>query len=205
MALSSLQTAPVRAATVGRMRWDDLFADLEGQARALESLETEAEIADRIRVELGQVTLLNRLRAQVGTTVRLRVDGAGEVTGELAQVGADWLLLKAPDELIVPSAAVAGGIDLPVAAVSPEGVSALSSRLRLTAALRGIAVDRCPITVTLRSGERVFGTPDRVGADFIDVAMHERGTAPRRSELRSRMTLAFTALAVVRRDAGGWG
>lgn len=187
------------------MRWDELFADLEGQARALETLETEAEIADRIRCELGQVTLLDRLRAQVLATVRLWVDGAGEVTGELAQVGADWLLVKAPGELVVPVAAVVGSIDLPTAAVAPEGVSLISTRLRLTAALRGIAVDRCPITVTLRSGERVFGTPDRVGADFIDVAVHARGVPPRRSDVRSRMTLAFSALATVRRDAGGWG
>lgn len=187
------------------MRWDQLFADLEGQARGIEDLEREAEITDQVRVELGQTTLLNRLRAQDQQPVTLIVDGAGRIQGDLAQVGADWLLLQAPHELIVPVAALIGASDLPAAAVSPDGVSLIASRLRLTAALRAVAIDRCAVTVTLRSGDTVIGTPDRVGADFIDLAVHERGEAPRRSSVRTRLTLAFAAIATVRRDSEGWG
>jgi hypothetical protein len=187
------------------MRWDQLFADLEGQARAREELELDAEISDRLRGELGQISLLNRLRAQVSQPVTLVVDGAGRIGGDLVQVGADWLLLQTPHEVVIPLAAVVGICDLPVAAVSPHGVSVVSSRLRLTAALRAVAVDRAAVTVTLRSGDTVIGTPDRIGADFVDLAVHDKGEFPRRSSVRTRLTLAFSALATVRRDSEGWG
>jgi hypothetical protein len=186
------------------VRWEQLFADLEGQAKAMQELELEAEMTDRIRVELGRITLLNRLRAQVGDQVTLVLDGAGRVQGDLMQVGADWLLLASPDELIVPTAALVGVSDLPSTAVSPDGTSVVSSRLMMTAALRAVAVDRCAVTITLRSGDTVIGTPDRVGADFVDLAVHERGEAPRRSSVRTRLTLAFGALATVRREGEGW-
>jgi hypothetical protein len=186
------------------MRWDQLFADLEGQARARDELELEAEMSDRVREELGQISLLNRLRAQVSQPVTLVIDGAGRMRGDLLQVGADWLLLQTPHEVVIPLAALIGASDLPAAAVSPDGVSVLSSRLRLTAALRAVAVDRATVTVTLRSGDTVIGTPDRVGADFVDLAVHDRGEAPRRSSVRTRLTLAFSALATVRRDSEGW-
>jgi hypothetical protein len=170
----------------------------------MQELEREAEITDRVRVELGRITLLNRLQAQVGQRVTLIVDGAGRVGGDLVQVGADWLLLSAPYELIVPTAAVIGVADLPSTAVSPDGAGLVSSRLMLTAALRAVAVDRCAVTVTLRSADTVIGTPDRVGADFVELAVHERGEAPRRSNVRTRLTLVFRAIATVRRERDGW-
>jgi hypothetical protein len=186
------------------MRWDRLFADLEGQARAIEAAELEAEIADRVRVEVGQTLLLNRLRAQEQRMVTLTVDGAGQVHGLLAQVGADWLLLQAPSELIVPAAALVTVSDLPTTALSPDGVPLVSSRLHLTAALRAVAVDRCAVTVTLRTGTSVTGTPDRVGADFVDLALHDPAEAPRPSSIRGRSTVAFAAIGTVRRSSDGW-
>jgi hypothetical protein len=186
------------------MRWDQLFADLEGQARARDELELEAEMSDRVREELGQISLLNRLRAQISQPVTLVIDGAGRMRGDLVQVGADWLLLRTPHEVVIPLGALIGASDLPAAAVSPDGVSVVSGRLRLTAALRAVAVDRATVTVTLRSGDTVIGTPDRVGSDFVDLAVHDRGEAPRRSSVRTRLTLAFSALATVRRDSEGW-
>jgi hypothetical protein len=196
--------SPELGVSVGAMRWDQLFADLEGQARAKEELELNAEMTDRVRGELGQISLLNRLRAQVSQPVTLVVDGAGRIGGDLIQVGADWLLLQTPGEVVIPLTAVVGVSDLPAAAVSPDGVSVVSSRLRLTAALRAVAIDRAAVTVTLRSGDTVIGTPDRVGADFVDLAVHERGETPRRSSVRTRLTLAFSALAAVRRDSERW-
>jgi hypothetical protein len=136
--------------------------------------------------------------------VTLIVEGAGRVEGDLVQVGADWLLLSAPYELIAPTAAVIGASDLPSTAVSPEGASPVSSRLTLTAALRAVAVDRAAVTVTLRSADTVIGTPDRVGADFVELAVHERGEVPRLSSVRTRLTLAFRAIATVRRENEGW-
>ena len=42
------------------MRWEELFADLEAQARALERADDDAEIGERIRGEVARVTLVNR-------------------------------------------------------------------------------------------------------------------------------------------------
>ncbi|MBA3232334.1 MAG: hypothetical protein H0T17_00050, partial [Propionibacteriales bacterium] len=75
------------------MRWERLFDDLEGQARALEDAERESEILDRTRGELAQVLLVNRLRAQLGERVQLQVSGVGPLAGILTRLGTDWLLL----------------------------------------------------------------------------------------------------------------
>ena len=83
------------------MRWQELFADLEAQARALERPD-EGELSYRIRGELAQVTLMNRLRAQVSRQLTVSIQGVGDVTGRLQRTGADWMLLEAPDEVIVP-------------------------------------------------------------------------------------------------------
>ncbi len=181
------------------MRWDRLFTDLEGQARALEEAEREAEIVERVRVEFGQTTLVDRLRAQEGANITVAVDGVGQVSGALVQIGADWLLLRTPSEVIVPVAAITAVPDLPPAAISPDGGSMVSRRLRLTTVLRAVAMDRCAVRVALRNGSSFTGTPDRVGFDFVDVALHDLDEAPRRSTVRGRSTVAFAALASVQR------
>lgn len=186
------------------MRWEDLFADLEGQAQAFEKAEVDAEVADRIRSELAQLALLNRLRAQLEHQIVLSVTGVGSLHGRLIQVGADWLLLSAPDEVVIPVSAIAAVSDLPFAAVSAEGVGHVSAKIPMTAALRAIAIDRCAVTVQLRGGAILNGTPDRVGADFVDLAIHERDEAPRRSTVRRRMTVAFGAIGAVRRSQPKW-
>ncbi len=132
------------------MRWQDLFADLEGQAGALEWAEIDAEVADRTRGEIAQVTLLNRIRAQVGQRIVLTISGVGSLAGPLVQVGANWLLLNAPDEVVVPGSAIITVSNLPTTATSPEGVGRVTGRLPMTAALRAIAIDRCAVTVLTR-------------------------------------------------------
>ncbi len=186
------------------MRWQDLFADLEGQAGALEWAEIDAEVADRTRGEIAQVTLLNRIRAQVGQHIALTTSGAGSLSGPLLQVGANWLLLNAPDEVVVPGSAIITVSNLPTTATGPAGVGRVTGRLPMTAALRAIAIDRCAVTVLTRAGDKVTGTPDRVGADFVDLAVHELGEAPRRSTVRGRVTVSFDAIGAVRRSGQGW-
>lgn len=187
------------------MRWQELFADLESRARSLERADQDAEIAERTRAEIGQVTLLNRLRAQVGGPVRLTLSGQQTVRGRLDQVGADWLLLASPTETIVSMSAVTSVTDLPLTAVSPEGVGAVASRITLASALRAVAVDRAAVTVRLRDTSTLTGTPDRVGADFFDLAVHDLSDVPRSSSVRTRVTIGYRALAFVQRANPGWG
>jgi hypothetical protein len=54
-------------------------------------------------------------------------------------------------------------------------------------------------------GRSLTGTPDRVGADFVDLALHDPAEPPRRTEVRSRATVSLAAIACVRRRPTGWG
>src|SRR5215210_1702963 len=65
-----------RPGTVGGMRWERLFAELEAEAAELSERRRDAEIADRTRAELARTHWLDRVRASTGTTVRLRLLGA---------------------------------------------------------------------------------------------------------------------------------
>jgi hypothetical protein len=186
------------------MRWNDLFDDLEAQAAAIARAEREGEVADRTRSEVGRLVLLNRLRAAVGTEVAARVLGAGAVTGRLDRVGRDWLLFGSTHEVLVPAEAITAVADLPWDAVGQEAVGVIESRLTLSAALRMIAMDRARITVVLRDGTSLGGTPDRVGSDYVDLAEHDdRG--PRTSAVRARLTIPQSAIATVTREISAWG
>jgi hypothetical protein len=186
------------------MRWQELFADLEAHVVSMERADDAGEIAERTRGEVAQVLLLNRLRANVACRLTVWVEGAGELTGQLQRVGADWFLLASTDEVIVSVAALLGVVNLPAAAVSSGGVDVVGSRIRLTSVLRAVAKDRSAVRIVLRQGTAVAGTVERVGADFVDVAVHDLDQAPRADQVRSRVTISLASVACVRRQPSGW-
>jgi len=187
------------------MRWEDLFADLEGQAESWERAERDAEVADRTRSEVGQLTLMSRLRSNQGREVSLRLTAGASVSGTLLRLGADWLLLGCPHETVVPVVGIATVSDLPWGAVSPAGVEAVGSRLTLSSVFRAFAVDRARVTVLLSDHSTVSGTPDRVGRDFVDLAVHDADEAPRATAVSRRTTVAYAAISAVTRGRGSWG
>ena len=199
--MSGARESPVRSRG---MRWQRLFADLEGEADALARADVEAEIADRVRGELAQIAMLARFRGHVGSYVAVSIGLAGDLAGHLADVGANWLLLECPDEVVVPLSAVTASWDLPAHAIGDGLVSATASRRRLGYVIRAIARDRSEVRLVGRDGSELTGTPDRVGADFVDLAIHEPGAAPRRTNVRSRATVPFAAIGYLRRIGGGW-
>ena len=183
------------------MRWDALFADLEAQAAALEHAERAAEVEERARGELGALGLVERFRAAVGATVRLRLDGAGTVSGVIARVGPDWLLVADGNrEVVVPLAAVLGVRGLNRYSAAPDAAGAVGARLGLRSVLRGVARDRSPVRIDLRDGSAVEATIDRVGADFVEVATHATGEPRRRAEVRDVEVIPFDAIAAVQRS-----
>jgi hypothetical protein len=186
------------------MRWDDLFDDLEAQADFLVRSERDAEVADRTRAEIGQTTLVSRLRSSAGRRLSLRLTGGAAVSGVVVRLGVDWLLLSCPREVVVPVAGVATVTDLPWDSMSPHGVEPVASRLTLSSVLRAIAVDRAHITVLLSDQSTVSGTPDRVGRDFVDLAVHAGDESPRASAVSARETVAYAAISAVMRDQGSW-
>ncbi len=182
------------------MRWDDLFRDLEGQLEAAEGAELAAEVADRTRHEVAQLRLLDRLAPGVGHPVRLQVLGAGQVSGQLEQVGAEWLLVAeaAGRQALVPVAAVLSAGSLGVLSRSPGQESRVVARLGFGSAVRAIARDRLQVVVVLLDGSALTGTVDRVGADFLEMAEHAPGEPRRRGEVSGMRAVAFAAVAAVR-------
>lgn len=182
------------------MRWEHLFADLEGQADAVAAAELAAEVADRTRREVGRLRLVDRLRAARGTRLVLRVGGAGVLTGSVVDVGADWVLLEEPDGrgALVPLAGVVALSGVGARSELPGSEGAVEERFDLRFALRRLVRDRATVEVVLTDGTAVAGTFDRVAADHVDLAQHEAGQARRARAVRQVLLVPLTALALVR-------
>lgn len=187
------------------MRWEDLFDDLEGQVEAWERAERDAEVADRTRFEVGQVTVIGRLRSLEGSELSARLRNGASISGTLVRLGADWVLLACPPEVVVPVTGIATIDNLPWESMSPQGAGVVASRLTLSTVFRAMAIDRARITIQLHDRTAVSGTADRVGRDFVDVALHHADQAPRASAVTKRTTVAFAAISAVLRDPSPWG
>ena len=180
------------------MRWERLFADLEAQYDAAAQAELAAEVADRSRRELATIRLTDRVRTTVGE-VQVGVTGCEPIHATITACGPDWLLAaEGVAEVLVPLRAVSWVRGL--STVADPATSSVAARLDLGYALRGIARDRAEVTVVLCSGERLTGTVDRVGADFVDLAEHPLGEPRRPGAVRSARTISFDALAALRRQ-----
>ena len=165
------------------MRWQRPFADLEAQFEAAEAAADRAETGPRARAEVGALRLADRLRGAIGLPISLRCRGAGQLTGVVADVGTNWLLL-ADDrgrETVVATAAVLSVGGLVRRTAVPEDAGPVQRRMDLRRALRALARDRSTVQVVLEDGELVTGTVDRVGADFVELAEHHLDE-PRRVE-----------------------
>src|SRR3954470_17652127 len=108
-----------------RMRWQQLFADLQAQFEAEEAAAEHAESASRARAEVGALGILDRLRGAVGLPVVLGCGAAGPVAGVLSDVGPDWLLVEDEGrrQCLVSLAAVGSvaGLGRRTAAPQPAG------------------------------------------------------------------------------------
>lgn len=180
------------------MRWDALFADLESQFDALQEGDLYGEVADRIRTEVGKITVLDRLRGAVDTVVRVELRNAEPVQGLLTRVGKDCLLIEAErsEEWLIPVAALVA-----VHRLGPwaePAVGAVAGKLGLAHLLRGIARDRSPVTLFC-GGVPVVGTIDRVGADFLEIAEHPLDAPRRRTEVYNVRLVPTQALCALRR------
>lgn len=182
------------------MRWERLFDDMEAQLEAAARAEFAGEVADRTRRELARLRLVDRLRANIGAELQLTVAGSAPLRGQLQRVGAGWLLLQpaaGPAALVLRDAVLAVG-GLPAAAVEPGSEGPVLARLDVGHALRAIARDRSSVTVLLRDGSQLDGTLDRVGADFVDLALHPPGEARREAAVRAVRTVTIEGIALVR-------
>lgn len=180
------------------MRLEALFEDLESQFEALQDGDLYGEVADRIRAEVGKITVLDRLRGAVGTVIRVELRHADPVQGTLSRVGKDCLLLEAEryEEWLIPDSALIGIHGLGPFAEPAEG--AVAAKLGLAHLLRGIARDRSPVTLFCGKNP-ITGTIDRVGADFLELAEHPLDAPRRRTEVYNSRLVPTLAVDAVRR------
>jgi hypothetical protein len=182
------------------MRWEQLFEDLESHLEQLSHAERDAEIADRTRAELARVSIIDRLRASVGRTITCALREGGVVRGRLDRVGADFVLLtQAHGETVVPLSAMVMLEGACEGAVSADMAGRVVSRLGLTAVLRSLARDRSTVRLGIGAGRVLVGTVQRVGSDFLQLAVHEAEESPRRGTVRATPLVPLERLISVER------
>jgi len=182
------------------MRWEQLFTDLEAQFAEQEAVDERLEEPSRARAEQGRVRLVDRLRGAVGRPVSLRCPGVGELSGQLVDVGVDWVLLAEAGgrELLVATRAVAAVAGLTAATAPAAQEGAVDRHLDLRRALRGLARDRAAVQCLLGDGGVLTGTIDRVGADFVELAEHPLDSPRRRGAVTGVRAIALPAVVAVR-------
>src|SRR4051794_28739257 len=167
------------------MRWDSLFDDLEGQLEQELTAKGDELRAEEERLRLGRLSLRDRICAAVAATpaepIRLRLVTGESLAVTVRTIGRDWLSGEVadgrPEGMLVPLAAIAALLVAPRlvgATLEPpaDAERALPARLGLPFVLRDLARRRVPVTLQLASGA-LDGTIDRVGRDFLDLAVHD--------------------------------
>jgi hypothetical protein len=184
------------------MRWDQLFESLNDRFDDLVAADAAAEAADRQRVAMGSVPLRDRLAGSVGLPIRLMTAASTvPVSGVLAAVGPDWLLLRGSrdQQLLVRTAAVVSVEGL--TARSGPAMGVVAARLDLRFALRGLVRDRSPVSILVGGGSdgtELTGTIDRVGADFVELARHAAWESRRAGTVTQVTLVPLAAVTVVR-------
>lgn len=162
------------------MRWDRLFADLEAEAAELAKEEAEGLAAD-LRDEIWAETSWRDL---VGGQVVLEVNGAGQVTGEVAAINERLVRLRAgTGGHLVACAAVSGVLSTQRRADPPSRIDAA---MGWGQALRRLRDDAGSVRLVLTDGRTFDGSIEAVGRDFV------RLTAG-----RSSRTVVLDAISVV--------
>jgi hypothetical protein len=189
------------------MRWEQLFADLEAQAAEHEAAVEQAEDPSRARAAYGQLLLADRMRGSVGRQLSLSCRGTGELSGRLADVGVDWLLLVDDQqrELLVATGAVGAVAGLGALTAPVVVAGEVTRRLDLRRALRALARDRATLSCLLDDGSALHGTVDRVGADFLELAEHPLDEPRRRGAVTGVRAVPLRAVVAVRTSLPGPG
>ncbi len=189
-----------------RMRWQNLFADLESQLER-EILAEEVEVeAEEERGRLATLGLRDRLVALSGAGLALHLVDGQRLTLRPTLIGRDWLcgVVVGPPEqtYVVPFGAidgvsVSGELGRASVAAGVGGGHLLADRMGLQVVLRDLCRRRTYVRLELRGGS-VAGTIDRVGVDHCDLAVHEDGSARRESAVREVRFVRFDALRTLR-------
>jgi len=151
--------------TVLDMRWDRLFADLEGEAARLAKVEIETVAAELGDEAWGQTSW----RRLLGGRVELEVRGAGRVSGEVASVNEVLIRLRGDTgDRLVATSSVLEIVDSEHRSDPPGRVEAA---LGWPSALRRLRDAGEDVRVTGDDGRVVTGRIDAVGQDFVRIVV----------------------------------
>lgn len=179
----------------GSARFDDLLAGILAEAEAADAASMDADIAEVERAARAESRLLDRLRGQ--RQVSVEVVGGGQVTGLVAAVGRDVIVLSADDgDWVIPAWALAAVIELGGGA---REATSPSERLGFASVARAWARQRSVVRVLRMGAGPLDGTIDAVGADHLDLAEHDPGEPRRAEAVRRRVTVPLSAIGAIRR------
>lgn len=195
------------------MRWERFFDDLEDQLASEREAERAALDTEAERLRLARMPLRDRLLAlsegDAGDPSPVFEFGDGErISADVVGVGADWAALRPrhgrPGVVMARLAAIVSiGMDesaLLRSARPQAPPTRLGERITFGFALRDLARRRTPAAVHLATGRALSGTVDRAGADHLDIALHEPGTARRSSAVSGHCIVAFDAVTRIHVD-----
>ena len=195
-----------------RVRWERFFEDLQDQFDAEWDSERIALATEAERLRLSHVTLRDRLAALAappGASVSVDVGGQ-TLSGRLSAVGQDWAALQHPSggtAVVRLDALLAVAGDQAALArsarSSPGAAPSLAERMPLGYLLRDLGRRRAAMTVTLIDGTVMSGTADRAGADHLDLALHDPGTARRAASVTGVRLVPFAAVRWLRWEPAG--
>ncbi|WP_143556928.1 hypothetical protein [Serinibacter salmoneus] len=152
------------------MRWDDLFADLSGQAEALEEDALTEDALALTRDEESAIVLGDRVRALIGCEISLAVEGGERHGGVLLDATRSWLVLReGTQRRLVPVHAITWleGIQR-VAPAPPASEVGLGIGHALREWSRSDGITGVEVT-----GRRLDGALVRIGADHLELVLQE--------------------------------
>jgi hypothetical protein len=175
-----------------------MFEELEAEFDAGLRREAEQETVAALRAGIGETVLWEQLARRTGTQAVAHA-GSRRFRGVIVASYPDFLVLHDGDgseHLIRYGPATTVALPPETATLQPTPAAA-ARRHRLTLALRELARRREPVRVELVDGERVDGTIEAVGSDYLEIAEHDPGEARRRRAVKARRFLGLAAVAAV--------
>jgi hypothetical protein len=177
-----------------RRVFDELEAEFEAGLRS----EADQETVAALRAGIGETVLWEQLARRAGSLV-VAFAGARRFRGVVLASYPEFLVLRDGDgteHLVRHGPATSVALPPEPAVLQPVPPPA-ARRHRLSLALRELARRREPVRVELLDGERVDGTIEAVGADYLEVAEHDPGEARRRTAVKARRFVGFAAVVAV--------
>jgi hypothetical protein len=186
---------PEQAASPAMRR---VFEELEAEFEAGLRREADQEAVAALRAGIGETVLWEQLARRAGTWAVVRA-GDRRFGGVVQASYPEFLVLQDGDgteHLVRYGPATTVALPPEPVALQPAPAPAVR-RHQLSLALRELARRREPVRVELVDGGRVDGTIEAVGADYLEVAEHDRGEARRRAAVKARRFVGFAAVAAV--------